>query len=70
VWVESSLVNAVSPENLTMQRTGLVKKSWPNYLRHEAAISVIKKATEIVRSISDRLDKTERSSVSTPPAPI
>jgi len=67
--VESSLVNVVTPEELTMQ------KYWPTQeavakLRHEAAISEIKKATEIVRSISDRLDKMERSSVSTPPASV
>src|SRR5277367_5427828 len=64
------------PEELTMQ------KYWPTQeavakLRHEAAMSEIKKAAEIVRSnsevvrsISDRLDKMERSSVSTPPAPV
>jgi hypothetical protein len=74
--VESSLVNAVTPEELTMQ------KYWPTQeavakLRHEAAMSEIKKASEIVqsnaeivRSIADRLDKMERSSVSTPPAPV
>jgi hypothetical protein len=58
-----------TPEELTMQ------KYWPTQeavakLRHEAAISEIKKVTEIVRSISDRLDKIERSSASTPPAPV
>jgi hypothetical protein len=64
--VESSLVDVVTPEELTMQ------KYWPTQeavakLRHEAAMSEIKRAAEIVRSISDRLDKIERSSVSTPP---
>ena len=74
--VERSLVDVVTPEELTMQ------KYWPAQeavakLRHEAAIAAIKKATEIVRvnseivrSISDRLDKMERSLASTPPAPV
>ena len=74
--VESSLVTVVTPEELTMQ------KYWPTQeavakLRHEAAIAEIKKATEvgrvnseIVRSISDRLDKMERSVAPTPPAPV
>jgi len=72
--VESSLVNVVTPEELAMQ------KYWPTQeavakLGHEAAISEIKKSVEIVRSnseivqsMSDRLDKMERSSVSTLPA--
>ena len=52
--VEDSLVDVVTPDELTMQMY------WPAHdavakLRHEAAIS------EIVRSISDRLDKMERS---------
>ena len=62
--VEDSLVDVVTPDELTMQ------KYWPAHdavakLRHEAAIS------EIVRSISDRLDKIERSSAAsfTPPIP-
>jgi hypothetical protein len=67
--VESSLVNVVTPEELTMQ------KYWPTQeavakLRHEAAIAEIKKSTEIVRSISDRLDKIERSATSTSLAPV
>ena len=74
--VERSLVDVVTPEELTMQ------KYWPAQeavakLRHEAAIAEIKKAAEVVRvnsetvrSISDRLDKMERSLASTPPAPV
>lgn len=56
----------VTPDELTMQ------KYWPAHdavakLRHEAAISEIKisardSVSEIVRSITDRLDKMERSS--------
>jgi hypothetical protein len=73
--VESSLVDVVTPDELTMQ------KYWPAHdavakLRHEAAISEIKTSarnsvSEIVRSISDRLDKMERSSAAslTPPIP-
>jgi hypothetical protein len=65
----------VTPAELTMQ------KYWPTHdavakLRHEAAISEIKTSarnsvSEIVRSISDRLDKMERSSAAslTPPIP-
>ncbi|MBV9767795.1 MAG: hypothetical protein JOZ48_23345 [Acidobacteriaceae bacterium] len=64
--VESSLVNVVTPDELTMQ------KYWPAHdavakLRHEAAISEIRETREIVRSISDRLDKMERSSASYAP---
>ena len=74
--MERSLVDVVTPEELTMQ------KYWPAQeavakLRHEAAIAEIKKAAEVgrvnsetVRSISDRLDKMERSLASTPPAPV
>jgi hypothetical protein len=64
--VEDSLVDVVTPDELTMQ------KYWPAHdavakLRHEAAISEIKTSarnsvSEIVRSISDRLDKMKRSS--------
>jgi hypothetical protein len=64
--VEDSLVDVVTPDELTMQ------KYWPAHdavakLRHEAAISEIKTSaresvSEIVRSISGRLDKMERSS--------
>ena len=68
--VEASLVDVVTPDELTMQ------KYWPAHdavakLRHEAAISEIKTVSEIVRSISDRLDKMERSSAAslTPPIP-
>jgi hypothetical protein len=67
--VESSLVNVVTPEELTMQKYWSTQETVAK-LRHEAAIAEIKKATEIVRSISDRLDKIERSSASTPPAPV
>ena len=62
--VESSLVNVVTPDELTMQ------KYWPAHdavakLRHEAAVAEIRQGTEkIVRSISDRLDKMERSAAS------
>jgi hypothetical protein len=74
--VERSLVDVVTPEELTMQ------KYWPAQeavakLRHEAAIAAIKKAAEVVRvnsetvrSISNRLDRMERSLASTPPAPV
>jgi hypothetical protein len=72
--VESSLAHVVTPDELTMQ------KYWPAQdavakLRHEAALSGIKQTTEIVRSISDRLDKIERSAASyapppPPPAPV
>jgi Centromere DNA-binding protein complex CBF3 subunit, domain 2 len=64
--VEDSLVDVVTPDELTMQ------KYWPAHdavakLRHEAAISEIKTSaresvSEIVRSIIDRLDTMERSS--------
>ena len=81
--VEDSLVDVVTPDELTMQ------KYWPAHdavakLRHEAAISEIKTSarnsvSEIVRSISDRLDKMERSAAASltppilpppPPAPV
>src|SRR5277367_6020493 len=78
--VEGSLVDVVTPDELTMQ------KYWPAHdavakLRHEAAISEIKTSarhsvSEIVRSISDRLDKMERSSAASltpsipPPPPV
>jgi hypothetical protein len=73
--VEDSLVDVVTPDELTMQ------KYWPAHdavakLRHEAAISEIKTSardsvSKIVRSITDRLDKMERSSAAshTPPIP-
>jgi hypothetical protein len=82
--VEDSLVDVVTPDELTMQ------KYWPAHdavakLRHEAAISEIKTSaresvSEIVRSITDRLDTMERSSAAAsftpsipppaPPAPV
>jgi hypothetical protein len=77
--VEASLVDVVTPDELTMQ------KFWPAQdavakLRHEAAISEIRisarnTVSEIIRSVTDRLDKIERSTagsltpVQPPPAP-
>jgi hypothetical protein len=73
--VGDSLVDVITPGKLAMQ------KYWPAYgavakLRHEAAISGIKtwarnSVSEIVQSISDRLDKIERSAAAslTPPIP-
>jgi hypothetical protein len=83
--VEDSLIDVVTPDELAMQ------KFWPTHdavakLRHEAAISEIKTSaresvSEIVRSITDRLNKMERSSAAAsftpsipppvlPPAPV
>src|SRR5437016_1838726 len=73
--VEGSLVDVVTPDELMMQ------KYWPAHdavakLRHEAAIFKIKalarnSVSEIVRSISGRLEKMKRSSAAslTPPIP-
>jgi hypothetical protein len=64
----------VTPDELTMQ------KYWPAYdavtkLKHEAAVSEIKTSarnsvSEIVQSISDRLDKIERSAAASLTLPI
>jgi hypothetical protein len=81
--VEDSLVDVVTPDELTMQ------KYWPAQdavakLRHEAAISEIRisarnTVSEILRPVTDRLNRIERSTAGSltpiqpplvPPAPV
>jgi hypothetical protein len=74
--VEGSLADAVTPDELTMQ------KFWPAHdavakLRHEATISEMRTSARnipsTIQSLTDRLDRIERStsavSTSSPPPP-
>ena len=71
--VESSLINVVTPNELTMQKYWQAQHAVTK-LRHEAMISAMESAieasarslvSEIIQGFSDRLDKIERSSSST-----